>query len=106
MSESAREWRFPLLAAGALVAVLPAALIAALGHDQVDLTGFVHLICVGVTALVTAVAAILLTIAGARRADTRTVVVGGAFAVMAALLALHGLSTPGVLVGQRRASSR
>ena len=48
----------------------------------------------------TAAAALGLTVVGARRADTRTVLVGGAFAVMAGLLALHGLSTPGVLVGQ------
>jgi len=49
--------------------------------------------------VVTAVAAIVLTVAGARRSDGRTVLVGGAFAVMAALLCLHGFSTPGVLVG-------
>ena len=45
------------------------------------------------------VAAIALTTAGARAGDARTVVVGGGFSVMAALLAVHGLVTPGVLVG-------
>ena len=43
------------------------------------------------------VAAIALTTAGARAGDARTV--GGGFSVMAALLAVHGLVTPGVLVG-------
>src|SRR5439155_26689343 len=54
---------------------------------------------VGVTALVATAAAAALTTAGARARDGRTVMVGGAFAVMAALLAVHGLVTPGVLVG-------
>ncbi|MGH3091086.1 MAG: HD-GYP domain-containing protein, partial [Gaiellaceae bacterium] len=35
---------------------------------------------------------------GARREDARTVIVGTAFSVMAALLALHGLASPGILV--------
>jgi putative nucleotidyltransferase with HDIG domain len=38
---------------------------------------------------------VALTIVGARFNDTRTVLVGTAFAAMAALLALHGLATPG-----------
>src|SRR5262249_52041559 len=37
------------------------------------------------------------TLVGARLNDTRTVMIGTAFAVMAALLALHGIATPGVL---------
>src|SRR5207302_5193781 len=52
-----------------------------------------------VTALVATAAAAALITAGARARDGRTVMVGGAFAVMAALLAVHGLVTPGVLVG-------
>ena len=50
-------------------------------------------------ALAAAAAAVALTIVGARFSDTRTVLVGTAFAAMAALLALHGLSTPGFLFG-------
>jgi HD-GYP domain-containing protein (c-di-GMP phosphodiesterase class II) len=60
---------------------------------------WVHFYGVGVTAIVATAAAVALTTAGARAADARTVVVGGGFAVMAALLAVHGLMTPGVLVG-------
>ena len=60
---------------------------------------WVHFYGVGVSALVAMVAAIALTTAGARAGDARTVVVGGGFSVMAALLAVHGLVTPGVLVG-------
>ena len=40
-----------------------------------------------------------LTIAGARRGDGRAVLIGTAFSSMAALLAVHGLTTPGFLVG-------
>src|SRR2546423_8207568 len=58
-----------------------------------------HFFSVGFSALVAAVAALGLTVVGARRGDTRTVHIGTAFAVMASLLALHGFSTPGVWVG-------
>ena len=60
---------------------------------------WVHFYGVGVSALVATVAAVALTTAGARAGDARTVVVGGGFSVMAMLLAVHGLVTPGVLVG-------
>ena len=58
-----------------------------------------HFYSVGFSALVAATAALGLTVVGARRSDTRTVLVGTAFAVMASLLALHGFSTPGVWFG-------
>src|SRR5438105_965389 len=62
-------------------------------------SGQVHFIGVGLTALTAALAALVLTVAGARRRDGRTVLVGTAFTVMASLLALHGIATPGVLIG-------
>ena len=58
-----------------------------------------HFYGVGVSALAAAILAFLLMSVGARRGDARTVVVGGGFTVMATLLAVHGLVTPGVLVG-------
>ena len=61
---------------------------------------WVHFYGVGVSALAAAVLALLLMSVGARRGDARTVVVGGGFTIMAALLAVHGLVTPGVLVGK------
>ncbi len=61
---------------------------------------WVHFYGVGVSALAAAVLAFLLMSVGARRGDARTVVVGGGFTVMATLLAVHGLVTPGVLVGE------
>lgn len=61
---------------------------------------WVHFYGVGVSALAAAAAAVVLMVVGARRGDGRTVVVAGGFTIMAALLAVHGLVTPGILVGQ------
>jgi len=94
-----RERLVPLLVLTIMAAGVPTVLLTTIGHFQVSITGQVHFLSVGFSALVAAVAAAGLTIAGARRSDTRTVLVGTAFAVMATLLALHGLATPGVLVG-------
>jgi hypothetical protein len=69
------------------------------GGDKVTFGGGVHFYGVGVTALAAAVAAVALTIIGARRRDGRTVLLGTAFSVMAALLSLHGIATPYFFVG-------
>jgi hypothetical protein len=69
-----------------------------MAHDQVSIGGWVHFGGVGISAAAATAAAIALTIAGARRADGRTVLLGTAFTVMAALLALHGLATPGIIL--------
>ena len=86
----------PILATCAL---LPVGLLIAFGHRMVMPPMWVHFYAVGVTAVVATVAAVSITVAGARRGDTRTVIVGGGFSLMAALLAVHGLVTPGMLVG-------
>ena len=86
----------PILATCAL---LPVGLLIAFGHHMVMPPMWVHFYAVGVSALVATVAAVAITAAGARRGDTRTVIVGGGFSLMAALLAVHGLTTPGMLVG-------
>ena len=85
-----------LLGAGAL---LPAALLNFYAHKMVMFGWQVHFIGVGVSALVASLAAVALTIVGIRRNDGRAVLVGTAFTVMAALLAIHGLATPGVIIG-------
>jgi HD-GYP domain-containing protein (c-di-GMP phosphodiesterase class II) len=88
-----------LLGAGAAAAAAPAAVHVAVGYHHVEFTGTTHVYTVGFSAFVALVAAVGLTAVGARRGDTRTMVVGTAFAVMAGLLALHGFSTPGVWFG-------
>lgn len=90
----------PLLALAAFVAAVPAALLHFLGRRPVYFDGSVHIAAVGAGAGLATAAALALTVAGARRRDGRSVLVGCAFSVMAALLLLHGLATPGILVGR------
>ncbi len=85
-----------LLGAGAIV---PGAALTFFGHHSHDLGTNVHFIGVGVSAVMASVAALALTVVGVRRQDGRVVLVGSAFTVMAALLAIHGLATPGVVIG-------
>jgi HD-GYP domain-containing protein (c-di-GMP phosphodiesterase class II) len=87
----------PLLGTSAIV---PVGLLILFGDRHVMPPMWVHFYGVGVSALVATAAAVVLTTVGAREGDSRTVIVGGGFALMAALLAVHGLTTPGMLVGQ------
>ena len=80
-------------------AVLPAATLALVARREAHFGDALHFWGVGGSALAATAAALTLTIVGARRRDARTVIVGTAFSVMAALLVLHGLASPGVLVG-------
>jgi HD-GYP domain-containing protein (c-di-GMP phosphodiesterase class II) len=89
----------PVLLIGLAAAAVPATLELLIGKTTVNLDGQIHFYSVGFTALAAAAAAIALTYAGARVGDTRTVLVGTAFAVIAALLALHGISSGNVLFG-------
>jgi HD-GYP domain-containing protein (c-di-GMP phosphodiesterase class II) len=99
MRRRTTEHVIPALVLGGLVSALPFAAIYSIAHRHVMFTSQVHFSGVGLTALAASVAAIALTVVGARQRDGRTVLVGTAFSVMAALLALHGIATPGVLVG-------
>ena len=99
MRSGLRERLLPVLVVGAAAAAAPAVVHVVCGDVKVHFTGEMHFYAVGFSALVAAAAALGFTIVGARRSDTRTVLVGTAFAVMASLLALHGFSTPGVWFG-------
>jgi putative nucleotidyltransferase with HDIG domain len=83
----------------AAAAILPAALLETLGSSTVPVGGFEHLLVVGVTALVAAIASGSLTATAVRRRDAQSALLGTAFSTMTAMLAVHALSTPGVLVG-------
>jgi len=89
--------REPALAVGLTLAVIPPALLHFLAHDKVAWGGVAHMLFVSASAGMATAAAIALTYAAARRGDGRSVMIGTAFAVMAALLVLHGLATPNVL---------
>jgi len=99
MRRSSTRHVLPVLLLGTLAALIPFVLQHVYGHRHVMFTSDVHFEGVGLTALTAALAALALTIQGARRGDGRTVLVGTAFSVMASLLAIHGLATPGVLIG-------
>ncbi len=88
-----------MLALAAFVACVPPAVLHFVGRDKVYWDGWIHFGAVAAGAALATVSAIALAVVGARRRDARAVLVGGAFSVMAALLVLHGLTTPGVLVG-------
>ncbi len=93
-----RERHAAVLLLGVTAAAVPAVVHVLAGNIKVHFTGTTHFYAVGFSALVAAVAAVGLTAIGAKRNDTRTVIVGTAFAVMASLLALHGFATPDVIV--------
>jgi putative nucleotidyltransferase with HDIG domain len=99
MRRSTSDKLAPILVVGGALAAFPTAAGHFFGGDEVTFGGGVHFYGVGVTALAAALAAVALTIVGARRRDGRTVLLGTAFSVMAALLALHGIATPYFLIG-------
>ncbi|HEY7002679.1 MAG TPA: HD domain-containing phosphohydrolase [Gaiellaceae bacterium] len=94
-----RDRVFVPLAIAAALAAVPLPAVHALGPQQIQVPGWIHFVFVGHTAVLATVAAIVLTLVGVRRRDSRAVLVGTAFSSMAALLALHGIATPGILVG-------
>lgn len=81
-------------------AVLPAAAMHQLSGDEpAGVSAQQHLAVMAISSTVAALASGLLMRGGVVRRDTRAVVAGGAFAAMTLILAIHGLATPGVLVG-------
>jgi HD domain len=89
--------REPVLALGILLAIGPPSLMHFIASEQVAWGGIAHALFVGASAGAATVAAVVLTVAAARRGDGRSVMIGTAFAAMASLLVLHGIATPEVL---------
>jgi hypothetical protein len=83
----------------ALALVVPLATLFLTYDTEVAYGGHLHFYGVGGSALAAAVAALVLSAAGVRRGDGRTVLIGTAFTVMAGLLSIHGLATPGIVIG-------
>jgi len=88
------------LAAVAASLLVPALVIAAFGSPAEDSHAIYvfHFVIVLFTTTLAGAASIWLTIIGARRNDARAVLVGAAFSAMAALLFIHGLATPDVIL--------
>jgi hypothetical protein len=88
------------VAAGGAVAIglAPVApLVLAHDRDAFNVPD-VHFYAVSATALLCAGLAVALGVLGVRRHDRRTAAIGAGFTVIAALLAVHGLTTPGFLI--------
>lgn len=88
-----------VLAVVALCAVGPAVLLHFSAGEEAPFSAISHFGLVALSAGGAGGAALALTIVGARRGDAAVVLLATAFTAMTALLALHGLATPGVLVG-------
>jgi HD-GYP domain-containing protein (c-di-GMP phosphodiesterase class II) len=86
-----------LIAASA--AVPAAAMHFVVSEEQAPVTATQHLVVMAIGSTIAALASAALMWAGFRRRETRAVVAGGAFAAMTLILLIHGLATPGVLIG-------
>jgi len=86
-----------LIAASAIVPAASVHFLMSEGNGPISGKG--HLFVMAVGASIAAVASTALMARGLRTRDGRAVVAGGAFAAMTLLLAIHGLATPGVILG-------
>jgi HD-GYP domain-containing protein (c-di-GMP phosphodiesterase class II) len=89
----------PVLAIAAAAGAVPALVFAATAGGHVMIAPLFHVITVGAAGALAAVAAVALSVIAARANDGRTVVLGVAFSVMATLLIIHAVSTPGAWLG-------
>jgi HD-GYP domain-containing protein (c-di-GMP phosphodiesterase class II) len=87
------------LGLAAVAAAGPAVVLFAVGHQMVMVNMLAHCIVVGTAGAAMFAASIAMTVVGARRRDGRAVTVGAAFSTMSAMLFVHALASPGVLVG-------
>jgi putative nucleotidyltransferase with HDIG domain len=69
-------------------------------EEVAPVTAVQHLAIMAVGSTIAAVASVALMAAGLRQRETRAVVAGGAFAAMTLILLIHGLATPGVILGR------
>jgi HD-GYP domain-containing protein (c-di-GMP phosphodiesterase class II) len=82
-------------------AALPVAILHSLeGSGKAPFGYTTHFIAIAAVSTMAGWAAIAVTVVGARRGDGRAVLVGTAFAAMSGLLAVHGLATEDILVGE------
>ena len=93
-----RDTLRPMLVAAGAVAIVPPALIHFMSPGHVLLSSKTHFWSVVLSALVATAAGVALSFGGWRGGDARAVLVGTAFTVMASLLVVHGLASPGFIV--------
>jgi putative nucleotidyltransferase with HDIG domain len=86
-----------LIAASA--AVPAAAMHFLVSEEKAPVTAVQHLFIMAIGSSIAALSSVALMLAGFRQRETRAVVAGGAFAAMTLILMIHGLATPGVIIG-------
>jgi HD-GYP domain-containing protein (c-di-GMP phosphodiesterase class II) len=90
--------RLPVFAILARAGVIPTLLLSMGSMHMVMFAPVVHMAVVGIAGGLAVVASVAMSIVAARRNDGRAVSLGMAFSVMATMLVLHALATPGVIV--------
>jgi HD-GYP domain-containing protein (c-di-GMP phosphodiesterase class II) len=81
-------------------AAVPGAAMHALSRGgEAPVSGLAHLVIMAAASSIAAAASIALALAGIRGRDGRSLISGGAFGAMTLLLVIHGLSTPGIILG-------
>jgi putative nucleotidyltransferase with HDIG domain len=94
-----REWVQPGHLLAACAAAVPLLMLVVVGERPAQPSSEAHFWPVVAAAGTGALVAAGLTLAGVRARDGRAILLGIAFSTTTALLAVHGLATPGVLVG-------
>jgi HD-GYP domain-containing protein (c-di-GMP phosphodiesterase class II) len=79
-------------------ALVPALLVALTGTRMLMVAPAIHIAVVGVAGALAMAAAVAMSVIATRRNDGRAVWLGMAFSVMATLLTIHGLATPGMIL--------
>ena len=91
--------RLPVIGVLGAAAVVPTLAIAVSAGQMVMIPAFLHLYVVALAGLLAGGAAITMSIVAADRNDGHGVWLGMAFSVIATMLVIHGLATPGTIVG-------
>jgi HD-GYP domain-containing protein (c-di-GMP phosphodiesterase class II) len=89
----------PVAAIAGPAALVPLLVYIACAGVDVDLPPIVHFIGVSAAGALAGAAAVALSVIAVRLNDGRAVLLGFGFSVMAVMLVLHALATPGVLIG-------
>ena len=90
----------PVLGIAAAAGLVPGLVVAATAGEEIMISPLGHVLVVGAAGTLAAAAAVTLSVIAARANDGRAVLLGMAFSVMATMLVVHALSTPGVWLGE------
>ena len=90
--------RLPVVGVLARAGVIPALLLAVAGMHMVMFSPGVHMAVVGAAGTLAMTASVAMSVIAARRNDGRAVWLGMAFSVIAMVLVIHGLATPGMIL--------